>query len=146
MKLALATAAGQVCQRRSWPETVVPSPMSVAATRTSTVSICATGAGAGGGSDRLASSAAMPPATRAMRRTMIRAGFITLHFPHDTATDTQSRLRDDAPTDTWSRVLISAFKRQNMVNQTYPNRVNRCLLDGSAAERRAVCAVTSQSP
>src|SRR5215217_2282205 len=105
MKLGLAAAVGQVCHRRAWPDTVVPRPMSVAATRTSTVSIWATGAGAGGGSDRPARSAAMPPATRAMSRTMIRAGFITLDFPHDTATHTRPRTRDYVP----DRYVVAHF-------------------------------------
>src|SRR6266850_7700313 len=81
MNCELADSAGHVCQRRSWLDTVLPSPMSLPAMRTSTVSICATGAGAGGGaSDRPASKAAMPPAAIAMIRTMMRAGFMTLTF------------------------------------------------------------------
>src|SRR5438874_188044 len=39
---------------------------------------------AGGASDRPASRAAMPPAAMAMIRTMMRAGFMTLHFPQIT--------------------------------------------------------------
>src|SRR5262245_66627670 len=71
----------------------VPTPMSLLATSTSTVSIWATGGGACSGSGRLARNAAMAPAARAMMRTMIRAGFITLHFPRGHTSGSRGRNR-----------------------------------------------------
>ena len=45
MKLAPADAAGHICQRKSLGATVLPVPISLLATSTSTVSSCATGPG-----------------------------------------------------------------------------------------------------
>src|SRR5215216_1075832 len=88
-------------------------PISTLATRISTVSIWATGGGgAGGGSDRPASNAATPPAATATPRTTIRAIVIRFTF-HDHASG-----RDRPP------LVISPAKRQSMVNEAYPNRVN----------------------
>src|ERR1700745_454215 len=77
MKLLLAVADGQVCHCRSSDFTVWPRPMSDFATSTSVVGSCATGStGACLWSEPLARYAAMPPAQRAITRTMMREVFI----------------------------------------------------------------------
>jgi hypothetical protein len=57
----------------------------------------------GGGSDRPASRAAMPPATTARTRTMIRAGFIPA-IPTITLLPELVASATDAATEGWSRV------------------------------------------
>jgi hypothetical protein len=114
MKCEPADSAGHDCQRKSWLDTVLPSPMSLPAMRTSTVSICAIGAGAGGGaSDRPASSAAMPPAAMAMIRTMMRAGFMTLHFPQITLRPGRCARVTDCP-DPYTVVVHARFDQLNV--------------------------------
>src|SRR5882757_9006553 len=141
MKLGPAAAVGQVCQRKSGAATLFPSGMSDAAIRTSVFSSCATGGGGGGGSERPARNAAMPPAKRAMTSTMIRAGFIRSRPTNQAAAgvaaaftsvaDLTANSQNPSHTvrDTWSDLRISAVKRQSMVNEAYPNRVNSSWLD-----------------
>src|SRR5271168_288940 len=122
IKLGLAAAAGQVCQTMSGSAMTSPRVRSDLATSTSTVSSggAATtgGGGGGGGLPPLAKYAATPPAATATPSTTRRAAFITLHFPRN-------------GTAKWAvRRRISAVKRQSMVNEAYPNRVNIALIRG----------------
>ena len=63
--------------------------------------------------------AATPPAASATPRTMRRAGFMTLQLPKNDANGGIGR---------W--LEISPAKRQGMVNEAYPNRVNYALRQG----------------
>ena len=91
MKVALAEAAGQVCQPMSPAPTTWPVLRSVLATSTSTVASGGGGGtalGASGCRRPLASMAATPPAARATPSTIRRAAFITLHVPNDATAGT----------------------------------------------------------
>src|SRR5690348_2446024 len=110
MKPEPAEAAGHTCHFTFCADNLWPRPTSPLATRTSAVSILATGAGgsAAFGLERPASTAARPPAATATTRTAIRAAFIrfTLHLTR----------RPGRPSGGW----ISPANRQFMVNEVYP--------------------------
>src|SRR5271170_7331493 len=104
--------------------------------------ICTTGVGGGAGGALLpaAKYAAMPPAATAIPSTTRRAAFITLHFPRD------------GLAERWPSTWISAAKRQGMVNEAYPKRVNVLLMrvwigpaggEFSDAKRRAPSSIPS---
>src|SRR5208282_5501335 len=123
MKVALAEAAGQVSQPMSPAPTTWPVLRSVLATSTSTVASGGGGGtalGASGCRRPFASMAAAPPAARATPSTIRRAAFITLHVPKWPDRGNGRQLG------------ISPAKRQGMVNEEYPNRVNRALRRASS--------------
>ena len=118
MKLAVAAAAGQVCQPTS------PSPTPGRCRGRSWRPAHRRWRAAAAAPPWVPPAAGcrsrvwrrLPPAASATPRTMRRAGFMTLQLPKSGAT-----------ADTPLVPGISAAKRQGMVNEAYPNRVNYAL-------------------